>query len=42
MSDLFAPCTLGNLPLRNRICRSATNDYMGNPDGTVSPAQMKF
>ena len=42
MSDLFAPCTLGNLPLRNRICRSATNDYMGNPDGTVSPAQMNL
>ncbi|MDR3767483.1 MAG: NADH:flavin oxidoreductase, partial [Butyricicoccus sp.] len=40
MSDLFAPYTLGSLRLCNRICRSATNDYMGNPDGTVSPAQL--
>lgn len=40
MSDLFAPFELGGLHLRNRICRSATNDYMGNPDGTVSAAQL--
>lgn len=38
--ELFAPCTLGGLSLRNRICRSATNDYAGNADGTVSAAQM--
>lgn len=37
--DVFAPCTLGDMPLRNRICRSATNDYAGHADGTVSHAQ---
>lgn len=40
MNGLFDPCTLGGLNLRNRICRSATNDYAGNPDGTVSAVQM--
>lgn len=40
MNGLFSPCTLGGLTLRNRICRSATNDYAGNEDGTVSDAQM--
>lgn len=37
---LFAPCTFAGLTLRNRICRSATNDYMGNADGTVSEKQL--
>lgn len=38
--DLFAPYTLGGIPLQNRICRSATNDYAGHTDGTVSDAQL--
>lgn len=42
MKDLLAPCTVGGLHLRNRICRSATNDYAGNPDGTVSDIQMQI
>lgn len=42
MKDLFAPCTVGGLHLRNRICRSATNDYAGNLDGTVSDIQMQI
>lgn len=42
MNDLFTPCELGGLRLRNRICRSATNDYAGNPDGTVSPVQREI
>ena len=42
MKDLFVPCTVGRLRLRNRICRSATNDYAGNPDGTVSDMQMQI
>lgn len=42
MKELFAPCTLGGLHLRNRICRSATNDYAGNEDGTVSAAQREI
>ncbi len=42
MKELFAPCTLGGLHLRNRICRSATNDYAGNVDGTVSAAQREI
>ena len=42
MKELFSPCMLGGLHLRNRICRSATNDYAGNEDGTVSDAQMEI
>jgi len=42
MKDLFAPCTVGGLHLRNHICRSATNDYAGNLDGTVSDIQMQI
>ncbi len=40
VNGLFSPYQLGGLSLRNRICRSATNDYAGNEDGTVSQAQM--
>lgn len=37
---LFAPCTLGGMGLKNRICRSATNDRAGHTDGTVSDTQL--
>ncbi|MGM9613145.1 MAG: NADH:flavin oxidoreductase [Butyricicoccus sp.] len=42
MKELFSPCILGGMQLRSRICRSATNDYAGNEDGTVSTAQMEI
>lgn len=40
MSKVFEPITLGGMEIRNRIVRSATNDYAGNEDGTVSAFQM--
>lgn len=40
MSVLFDPVTVGGLHLKNRFVRSATHDYLGEPDGTISQAQM--
>lgn len=37
---LFSPIALGNLTLKNRIVRSATNDYAAESDGSVSPYQI--
>lgn len=31
---------IGNVEIKNRIARSATNDHLGNKDGTVSEAQL--
>ena len=36
MSVLFEPVTIGALHLKNRFVRSATNDYLGRPDGIIS------
>lgn len=41
MIQAFEPMSLPHLTISNRICRSATNDYIGNHDGTVSDAQIK-
>lgn len=38
--DLFAPTVLAEMRLRSRIVRSATNDYSGNSDGSVSRTQL--
>lgn len=40
MSLLFQPFQIGRLRLRNRFVRSATHDYLGQPDGTVSERQV--
>ncbi|MFA5027004.1 MAG: NADH:flavin oxidoreductase [Candidatus Methylomirabilota bacterium] len=40
MSVLFQPVTVGGMRLRNRFVRSATQDYLGHPDGTVSERQV--
>ncbi len=40
MSVLFQSVTVGRLCLRNRFVRSATNDYLSNPDGTISHRQV--
>jgi len=40
MRVLFEPVSVGRLHLKNRFVRSATNDYLGRPDGTVSEQQM--
>ena len=34
MKNVFEPCTLGTLTVKNRIIRSATHEGMANPDGT--------
>lgn len=39
MSTLFKPISLGPLAIKNRFVRSATNDYMGNLDGTISDSE---
>ncbi len=42
MSRLFQPVSIGVLQLRNRFVRSATNDFLGHPDGTISGRQMEL
>ena len=39
---IFTPVKIGNKTAKNRIIRSATNDHLGNLDGTVSDAQIKM
>ena len=34
MKNVFEPCSIGTLTVRNRIIRSATHEGMANPDGT--------
>lgn len=38
----FSPLELGGATAKNRIARSATNDHLGNTDGTVSDAQIEM
>ncbi len=38
--EIFTEYELGRLTLKNRIVRSATNEYCGNTDGSVSEKQM--
>jgi 2,4-dienoyl-CoA reductase-like NADH-dependent reductase (Old Yellow Enzyme family) len=40
MSVLFDPVSVGELRLKNRFVRSATNDYLARPDGSISAHQM--
>lgn len=42
MNPLFEPFQLGTLQLRNRFVRSATQDWLCNPDGTVSAEQLEL
>ena len=37
---MFVPATLNGRNVKNRIIRNATNDHLGNPDGTVSDAEI--
>lgn len=39
---MFREIRIGNNRIGNRIVRSATNDHMGNMDGTVSDAQIQL
>lgn len=38
--NIFVPYKIGNKIAKNRIIRSATNDHLGNTDGTVSDAEI--
>jgi len=42
MSVLFHPTSIGKLQLRNRFVRSATNDYLGRPDGSISEEEIRL
>lgn len=40
MSKLFEPVAIGGMKLKNRFVRSATQDFYGEPDGTVSDREV--
>lgn len=42
MEKTFSPYKIGNKSAKNRIIRSATNDHLGNPDGSVSDAEIEM
>jgi 2,4-dienoyl-CoA reductase-like NADH-dependent reductase (Old Yellow Enzyme family) len=42
MSTLFQPIALGAMTVKNRFVRSATNDSLGNPDGSISDRQCRL
>ncbi len=42
MKNIFEPCALGTLRLKNRIIRSATHEGMAHPDGTPTDGLEKI
>ena len=40
MVDLFSPVQMGSMRLPNRFVRSATHDFMAEPDGSVSDREV--
>jgi 2,4-dienoyl-CoA reductase-like NADH-dependent reductase (Old Yellow Enzyme family) len=42
MNELFQPIALGTMTVKNRFVRSATNDYLGNPDGSISDPECRL
>lgn len=42
MSTLFQPITIGNFTVRNRFVRSATQDWLGNSDGSISDQEISL
>jgi 2,4-dienoyl-CoA reductase-like NADH-dependent reductase (Old Yellow Enzyme family) len=40
MNTLFQPVSIGPMVIKNRFVRSATHDYMGNLDGTISDSEI--
>lgn len=41
-SILFTPVNLGSFQVKNRFVRSATQDFLGNPDGTISDQEIQL
>jgi len=42
MNHLFTPTTIGNFTVKNRFVRSATQDYWGNEDGSISDTELQL
>ncbi|KJS88254.1 MAG: NADH peroxidase [Peptococcaceae bacterium BICA1-8] len=40
MNELFEPIKIGTMEVKNRFVRSATHDWLGNPDGSISTQQL--
>ena len=40
MKNLFSPCVIGKMSLKNRFVRSATEDWLGTPDGRITTEKM--
>ena len=40
MKSLFQPVSVGPMVVKNRFVRSATQDFLGNEDGTISDAEL--
>ena len=41
-SFLFDPYRIGNMEVKNRFIRSATEDWLGEPDGSISAAKISL
>lgn len=41
-TGIFSPLEIRNHTVKNRILRSATNDHLGNRDGSVSDAEIEM
>ena len=42
MTNAFSPVTLGHLDIKNRLVRSATHEYFGEPDGSLGDRQFEI
>jgi 2,4-dienoyl-CoA reductase-like NADH-dependent reductase (Old Yellow Enzyme family) len=40
MKNLFSPCVIGKMSLKNRFVRSATEDWLGMSDGRITTEKM--
>ena len=40
MQNLFSPCVIGKMSLKNRFVRSATEDWLGTPEGGITGAKL--
>ena len=42
MNILFQPISIGSMVVKNRFVRSATQDWLGNPDGSISEMELEL